>query len=99
MTTSDGTLVVSFAALHKASDDIQVALNNLHSQLDQVERDAAPLVASWSGAAREAYDARQTKWRTAAADLAGMLRSIKVAVDQSAADYFAAEQHNRNLFT
>jgi 6 kDa early secretory antigenic target len=99
MTTSDGTLVVSFAALHKASDDIQTALNNMHSQLDQVERDAAPLIASWSGDAREAYDARQAKWRSAAADLATTLRSIKAAVDQSAADYLAAENSNRQLFS
>jgi len=98
MTTSDGTLVVSFAALHKASDDIQLALNTLHSQLDQVERDAAPLVATWSGAAREAYDARQAAWRSAAGDLAGVLRRIKGAVDQSAAEYLAAEQANRHLF-
>jgi 6 kDa early secretory antigenic target len=99
MTTSDGTLVVSFAALHKAGDDIQTALNALHSQLDQLERDAAPLVSTWSGEAREAYDSRQAKWRTAAGDLATVLRSIKVAVDRSAADYLSAENANRNLFS
>ncbi len=99
MTASDGTLVVSFAALHKASDDIQTALNSLHSQLDQVEKDAAPLVASWTGDARQAYDTRQAKWRSAAGDLAGTLRAIKTAVDQSAADYLAAENSNRQLFS
>ncbi len=99
MTTSDGTLVVSFAALHKASEDIQTALNALHSQLDQLERDAAPLVASWGGDAREAYDAKQAKWRTAAEDLAGVLRGIKVAVDRSANEYLTAESANRNLFS
>ncbi len=99
MATSDGTLVVSFAALHKASDDIQTALNTLHSQLDTLEKDGATLVAGWSGDAREAYDARQAKWRAAAGDLASMLRGIKNAVDQSAADYLAAENANRNLFS
>lgn len=97
MATSN-TLVVSFAALQKASEDIQRALNILHNQLDVVERDAAPLVATWSGGAREAYDARQAKWRAAATDLAATLRAIKVAVDQSAADYLNAENANRNLF-
>jgi WXG100 family type VII secretion target len=99
MTTSDGTLVVSFAALHKASDDIQTALNALHSQLDQLERDAGPLVATWGGDAREAYDSRQAKWRSAAEDLAVVLRGIKVAVDRSATDYLSAENSNRNLFS
>jgi WXG100 family type VII secretion target len=99
MATSDGTLVVSFAALHKASEDIQTAINTLHSQLDTLETDAAPLVASWTGDAREAYDARQAKWRAAAGDLAAVLRGIKSAVDQSASDYLAAENANRNLFS
>ena len=40
-----GVLVVNFAALHQAGADIQKALNTLDSQLGQLERDAAPLVA------------------------------------------------------
>lgn len=95
---NDEMLVVNFAALEQASVDIQTALGQLESQLDQLERDAAPLVATWGGDAKQAYDARQTKWRTAAADLAAMLRDIKVALDDSAADYRSTEQRNTNLF-
>ncbi|HKT01639.1 MAG TPA: WXG100 family type VII secretion target [Rugosimonospora sp.] len=92
-------LVVNFAALHQASADIQQALGALDSQLGQLERDAAPLVATWDGEARQAYDARQAAWRRAAADLAGMLRDIKLAVDESAADYHATEKRNTSMFT
>ncbi len=91
-------LVVNFWALQNASGHIEAALSTLHSQLDQLESDAAPLVATWSGEAREAYDARQAKWRQAASDLARILRSIKNAVDESAADYQNTERRNANMF-
>jgi 6 kDa early secretory antigenic target len=96
---NDDILVVNFAALDAAGADIAHALAELEGQLDQLERDAAPLVAQWSGDARSAYDARQIKWRSAAADLARMLRDIKIAVDESAADYLATERRNADLFS
>ena len=95
---NDDVLVVNFAALEQASADIVTALAALETQLDQLERDAAPLVAQWSGAARDAYDLRATRWRAAAGDLSGMLRAIKGAVDDSAADYLATERRNAMLF-
>lgn len=95
---SDGLLVVSFPAMQQASADIQKALNTLDSQLDQLERDAAPLVATWDGEAKQAYEVRQAKWRQASQDLQNMLRDIKVALDESAADYLATEKKNTGLF-
>ncbi|WP_329106533.1 WXG100 family type VII secretion target [Micromonospora sp. NBC_01699] len=95
---NDGVLVVSFTALQQASADIQRALNTLDSQLGQLERDAAPLVATWSGEAKEAYEQRQAAWRSASQDLKAMLRDIKIAVDDSAADYQSTEKKNTGLF-
>lgn len=95
---NDGVLVVSFTALQQASADIQRALNTLDSQLGQLERDAAPLVATWNGEAKEAYEQRQASWRSASLDLKNMLRDIKVAVDDSAADYQSTEKRNTSLF-
>ena len=92
------TLIVNFAALQQASTDIQSALNALASQLAELERDTAPLVATWDGAAREAYDVRQARWRGAADDLSRILRDIKVALDESATDYHHTEQRNIGLF-
>jgi early secretory antigenic target protein ESAT-6 len=95
---NDELLVVNFAALDAASSDISHALGELESQLDQLERDAAPLVGQWAGDARLAYDERQAKWRTAANDLSRMLGDIKVAVDASAEDYASTERTNAQLF-
>ncbi|MEV0003283.1 WXG100 family type VII secretion target [Micromonospora sp. NPDC050980] len=93
-----GVLVVNFAALHQAGADIQRALTTLESQLGQLERDAAPLVANWTGEAREAYEQRQSRWRAASQDMQAMLRDIKLAVEDSAADYLDTEKRNANLF-
>ncbi|MEV4689551.1 WXG100 family type VII secretion target [Micromonospora echinospora] len=93
-----GVLVVNFAALQQAGADIQRALSTLESQLGQLERDAAPLVASWNGSAREAYEVRQSRWRAASQDLQAMLRDIKLAVEDSATDYLDTEKRNANLF-
>ena len=91
-------MIVNFAAMQQASVDIQSALNALTNQLAELERDAAPLVATWDGAAREAYDVRQARWRGAADDLSRILRDIKVALDESATDYHHTEQRNIGLF-
>jgi WXG100 family type VII secretion target len=95
---NDGVLVVRFPALQQASADIQKALSTLDSQLGQLERDAAPLVSSWDGDAKQAYEQRQARWRSASQDLQAMLRDIKSAVDESAADYQSTERKNTNLF-
>ncbi len=95
---NDGLLVVNFSALQQASADIQKALSSLDSQLGQLERDAAPLVATWDGEAKQAYDQRQSKWRSASQDLQSILRDIKVAVDESASDYLHTEKKNTGRF-
>lgn len=95
---SDGVLVVQFGQLAAASSSIQVAVNTMESQLSQLEQDAAPLVATWEGEARAAYDQRQAKWRRAAEDLKIMLSDIKRAVDESLADYQRTEKRAAGLF-
>ena len=92
------TMIVNFAALHASSGHIADAINRLQSELGDLERSAAPLVATWEGDARQAYEQRQDAWRRAAADLATRLAEIKRAVDDSAVDYAATERRNANLF-
>ena len=89
---NDGLLLVSFGALRQASTDIDKALASLRTQLDQLERDAGPLVATWAGQAREAYSQRQAAWRAASEDLATILRQVRVALDDSVQDYADTER-------
>ena len=94
----NGLLLVNFGALQQGSADIQKALNTMQSQLSQLERDAGPLVATWSGATQAAYAERQRKWTAASEDLANILRNIKIAVDESAADYQDTERKAQQRF-
>lgn len=97
--SNDEMLVVRFGQLQQASADIQKALNTLDAQLGQLERDAAPLVARWDGEASQAYRVRQERWRSSSAELQAMLREIKIALDDSAADYANADRRAADLFT
>src|SRR4051794_19966727 len=91
-------LVVNFAQLHATSQHIETSLGSIESQLAQLEQDAAPLVDTWNGDAKQAYLERQATWRQASAELAGMLRHIKRALDESVVDYQNTERSNANLF-
>ena len=55
-------------------------------------------MATWDGEAQQAYEQRQARWRSASQDLQAMLREIKLAVDDSAADYLDTEKKNASLF-
>jgi 6 kDa early secretory antigenic target len=95
---NDGLLLVNFGALQQASEHIQKALNTLQSQLHQLESDAKPLVATWNGAAQQAYAERQAKWQSASADLHAILHGIKRAVDESTEDYVNTERAATHRF-
>jgi WXG100 family type VII secretion target len=95
---NDGMLLVNFGALQQAGADINKAISTLQSQLDQLERDAGPLVQTWNGQAQEAYQARQAKWRAAAQDLTQILQNIKGAVDHSCEDYISTEKQATQRF-
>jgi 6 kDa early secretory antigenic target len=94
----NGMLLVNFGALQEAGANIQKALGKLESELSRLEQDAAPLVATWNGAARDAYSERQRTWRSASQDLQNILREIKNAVDASAADYQDTERKAQQRF-
>ena len=93
-----GALLVNVARLRETSGHIDAAVNALRAQLGELESDARPLVATWSGPAREAYQERQATWREASGDLITMLTRIRGALDESATDYETTEHRNASLF-
>jgi WXG100 family type VII secretion target len=96
--SADGILLVNVARLRETSGHIQSAVSSMRSHLAELESDAAPLVATWSGPARQAYQERQNIWRGASDDLVSMLAQIQHALDESASDYETTERHNAGLF-
>jgi early secretory antigenic target protein ESAT-6 len=96
---NDGLLRVNFSALAEAGVDIQKAIDELDSQLGQLNADSAKLVAGWEGDAKESYAERQRKWTAASDDLKTILRGIQGAVVQSAQDYAQTESKAAQRFS
>jgi ESAT-6 family protein len=94
----NGLLLVNFDSLSRASGDIQKALNQLQSQLEELKSAGGQLADTWDGLAKDAYYERQRKWETAAGDLSAILRQIQLAVDESAADYQDTERKATSRF-
>lgn len=93
-----GQLLVNFAALEAASQNISTAISTMNARLDDLNRDGKALTATWEGAAMEGYAIRQAAWTSAAADLTRILTDIQRSLNESAAEYAATEKSNANLF-
>ena len=94
----NGLLLVNFDSLSNAGADIDRAVKELQSRLDEVERDGDRLMATWDGKAQQAYLERQKKWQAAAADLTIILNDIKIALNESTDDFQRTERMATNRF-
>lgn len=95
---SDGTLKVTFAEVQQAAQDITSSSNTIDQHLSDLKGKLAPIVAEWTGAAAEAYQAAQKQWDSAAADLNETLASIGIAVRQAGEGYSGAEDAAKKLW-
>lgn len=98
MGQNDSQITFDFAGVKFAAGEVQSAINQIEGALEDVHKRSAPLVASWSGDAKESYAARQAAWTQAANDLAGILRRIKQAMDDTHDDFHATESKNAARF-
>jgi WXG100 family type VII secretion target len=92
-------LLVNFGQLQAAAGHIDTAIGALHTQLDDLESAAKPLISTWNGNAQDAYQQRQQQWTRAAQDLTQILQSIKKALEESTQEYIQTEKTNTSLFS
>lgn len=85
---------VTFGELTAAQQSVTTTATQIQGRLDDLKRRLAPLVADWTGAAAEQYQARQHEIDTAMADLAQVLGRIGDRLGQAEALYRATEQQN-----
>ena len=71
---------VTFGAIESAQADVSGTAGRMNSQLEDLKRFLAPMVATWEGQAATEYQAKQRQWDTAAAGLASVLQQIGVAL-------------------
>ncbi|NAZ74685.1 WXG100 family type VII secretion target [Kineococcus sp. T13] len=89
---------VTFGALADAVNDISAGVAAAGNRLSDLKADIAPMVATWEGAAQNAYYAQQSKWDNAWSELTAALGDFQRATSNAASDYEAGERANTALW-
>lgn len=96
---ADGAgIVVNYATIHAAAEDCSKTGGELRSAFDRMQDDLKPLVTTWTGTAKEQYDAAQRKWNEKFEDLNQVLAQIAAALPQIADGYQSTDNAVGNLF-
>ncbi|WHT18880.1 WXG100 family type VII secretion target [Crossiella sp. CA-258035] len=85
-------IAVDFAQIGEGQAGCQRAATNMQSKLDDLKANLAPLVATWEGAAAEAYQARQKEWDQSAEKLQAILNRMGIALGTARDAYQQNEQ-------
>lgn len=87
---------VTFGALDAAQGDVAATAGRINTQLEDLKRYLAPMVATWTGQAAADYQAVQQRWDTSARALNDTLTRIGTALGQANDAYRQTEQANAN---
>lgn len=87
-------ILVTFGELAGAQQSVASTAQQMNAQLEELKRQLAPLVASWTGQAAVDYQAKQRLWDASAADLNQVLTQISVAIGQANDGYQQVERAN-----
>jgi len=91
-------ILVTFSAIQQGRADVVASANNLNGQLGDLKAFLAPMVATWSGAAAENYNAKQRQWDEAAEALNEILAQIGRALGNAGDDFQATERSNASMW-
>lgn len=84
-------ILVNHAGLADASRQLLTSATQIDDRLNTLESELAALRTAWTGSAQEAYQRAKQVWDTAIGEMIGLLRQSGSMVDQSNADYRAAD--------
>ena len=90
---------VSFGEIAAGQQNVGAASGRIEQQLADLRTFLAPLVAGWTGAAAEGYQARQREIDIAWRDLNQVLAQIGVHLGQANESYQLTEQRNAARYT
>jgi 6 kDa early secretory antigenic target len=94
-----GAMRVNFGAMDSGASQIDGSARSINQQLDDLKRFLQPLVATWTGEASQAYQAKQAQWDAAAADLNRILAQVGSAVHAANLDYQSTERTNTQAWS
>jgi early secretory antigenic target protein ESAT-6 len=95
----DGQVLVNFATIAEASQNVQNTYNKLNQQLDDLHSFLAPLVAQWTGSAAETYQQKQREWQQAQTDLGNVLKTIGNVLESAHGAYQQTESANQKSWS
>ncbi len=93
-----GELRVDHGGLDQAAHDLAAAVKAIDDRLRRLEADLEPLRSDWSGHAQQSYAAAQAQWDAAMATMTSVLARTSATVQQSNADYLAADRRGAGSF-
>jgi WXG100 family type VII secretion target len=97
--STDGRMLVTFAAINEAAMDADSIASQIAQQLSDLKSYLAPLVATWSGQASSDFQALQARWDASAEDLNQVLRQMSQALRSAGEQYQATESANTSIWS
>jgi len=91
-------LRVNHAGLDTAAQDLMTAVKDIDDRLNRLESELAPLRSDWTGNAQMSYQQAKAKWDTAIQEMKDLLAQTSTSVNQSNAEYKAADQRGAAAF-
>jgi WXG100 family type VII secretion target len=91
-------LRVNHAGLDTAAQDLMTAVKAIDDRLNRLESELAPLRSDWTGNAQTSYHASKAKWDAAIQEMKNLLAQTSTTVNQSNAEYRAADQRGAASF-
>ena len=91
---SDGGILVQFAAIAEASQNVNRTYNNLDQKLNDLRQMLGPITSEWTGQASENYQEKQRAWDQAQQDLGMVLSQIAKVLEAAHESYTSTEQAN-----
>jgi early secretory antigenic target protein ESAT-6 len=91
-------LRVNHAGLDTAAQDLMTAVKDIDDRLNRLESELAPLRSDWTGNAQLSYQQAKAKWDTAIQEMKDLLAQTSTTVNQSNAEYKAADQRGAAAF-
>jgi len=84
-------LRVNHAGLDTAAEDMRRTVRDIDDRLNRLEQELAPLRNDWAGSAQQAYRVAKSRWDRAIQEMRDLLDETSRTVQQSNADYRAAD--------
>ncbi|MQY16180.1 ESAT-6-like protein EsxA [Streptomyces sp. RB5] len=98
MSNAPGELLVTYASLSQAANEIRRQSQELMNDLEEIKSAVRTVAAGWEGEAKQSYDTVQAVWDQNAAKVQAALGQISAAVETAGSNYQSTDKKAAGLF-